>query len=178
MAQKILLLGGSRSGKSSRAEAFALDWPQDKRIYVATYQDNGEDPEMLDRIKRHQEKRGPHWKTIEVDHRLSELLQEHNNPSSFILVDCLTLWLSSQFLIESNPLEIEKALVDLAQTVKEFKGSLILVSNELGSGLVPFDKESRAFRDASGMMNQMIAAEADHVEVLVAGLPQVLKGSK
>jgi adenosylcobinamide kinase/adenosylcobinamide-phosphate guanylyltransferase len=173
MSRKILLLGGARSGKSSRAEEIADRWFAEEKIYMATYQPAlANDSEMDDRVRHHQERRGELWKTIEVGSDLPEQLNKAAD-DDYILVDCLTMWLAG--ILSEDETAMKQACQDMAQAVKKFKGHLILVGNELGSGLVPTEKHLRIFRDYNGWLNQWVAAEVEEVEYYVAGLPIYLK---
>jgi adenosylcobinamide kinase / adenosylcobinamide-phosphate guanylyltransferase len=170
-----LILGGSRSGKSRRAEEIAAT----KGVpvtYVATYATSQTDPEMEDRVARHRKQRPAHWTTIENRFDLKPLFQEQRD--SLILVDCLTLWLSYRQISESRE---DVILAELEEAVKEIvpgHPGLIIVSNELGLGLVPSSPEGRSFRDLSGRANQLVARLASRVEFMVAGLPMLLKGGQ
>lgn len=173
MARKILLIGGCRSGKSARAEEIASRWFSEEKIYMATYQSGlNEDPEMAERVRLHQERRGDLWKNLEVGSDLPEQLDKCDE-HSYVLVDCLTMWLAG--ILSEDTEAMKKSCEALVESVKRYKGHLILVGNELGSGLVPEEKSSRIFRDFNGWLNQWIAAEAEVVEYYVAGLPIILK---
>lgn len=167
-----LILGGARSGKSARAEKLAesLNKPV---IYVATYVPDATDAEMHERITKHTQRRPITWETIEKRFDLAQLFLEH--PRKTLLLDCLTLWLSFQ----CEQLE-EIALLNLLEeslSISRSNGiTLLLVSNELGMGLVPGTALGRSFRDLCGRANQLVARLADHVEFQIAGLPLNLKG--
>ena len=170
-----LILGGSRSGKSRRAEAVAAA----KRVpvtYVATYATAQSDPEMEDRVARHRKQRPAHWKTIENRFDLKALFQDQRN--SLILVDCLTLWLSYRQMTGAGEEAILAELEEAVRGVGPQSLGLIIVSNELGLGLVPSSPEGRNFRDLTGRANQLMARLASRVEFMVAGLPMLLKGDK
>ena len=170
-----LILGGSRSGKSRRAEevAAAKDVPV---TYVATYATNRSDPEMEDRVARHRKQRPTHWTTIENRFDLKALFQDQRN--SLILVDCLTLWLSYRQMAGVGEEAILAELEEAVRGVGPQSLGLIIVSNELGLGLVPSSPEGRNFRDLTGRANQLMARLASRVEFMVAGLPMLLKGDK
>jgi len=168
-----LILGGSRSGKSRRAEEIAVAKGMPV-TYVATYATGQSDPEMKDRVAHHQKHRPSHWTTIENRFDLKALFQEQRN--SLILVDCLTLWLSHRQMNEPRE---EAILAELEEAVRSIGPmGLIVVSNELGLGVVPPSPEGRNFRDLAGRANQLMGRLASRVEFMVAGLPMLLKGDK
>jgi adenosylcobinamide kinase/adenosylcobinamide-phosphate guanylyltransferase len=174
MNQKIFVLGGCRSGKSKRAEALAREWGKAEKIYMATYQSAlNEDEEMLERVKRHQERRGPEWQTIEVAGNLPESLGQQSGQGKPVLLDCVTMWLSS--LMDESAESIEKRIEELEKVLEQYQGDLIVVGNEVGQGLVPPDKIARLFRDMNGFLNQAVARAVDRVELITAGLPMILK---
>jgi adenosylcobinamide kinase/adenosylcobinamide-phosphate guanylyltransferase len=170
-----LILGGSRSGKSRRAEEIAAVRGVPV-TYVATYVTNRSDPEMEDRVARHRKQRPAHWTTIENRFDLKCLFQEQKD--SLILLDCLTLWLSYRQMTGSSEAVIVEELEDAVRSISTGSVGLIVVSNELGLGLVPSSPESRGFRDLTGRANQLMARLASRVEFMVAGLPLPLKGDK
>lgn len=170
-ARRTLVLGGARSGKSRYAEdlvrAGARPW-----TYVATA--TAEDPEMAERIARHQTDRGPGWRTVEAPTDLAGTLAQHAaDPDARVLVDCLTLW-TSNLLAQDRDLDAARA--DLCAALAETRGVVVLVANEVGLGLVPGTPMGRQFRDAAGRLNQAVAAAADRVVFVAAGLPMTLKG--
>ncbi len=167
-ARLTLVLGGARSGKSRYAETLIAELPP-PWIYVATAEAG--DAEMAERIARHRARRGAQWHTVEAPHHLEKVLAERS--ADPVLADCLTLWLSNLMLangaIEENMTRLEKALTQA--TVPK-----VLVANEVGYGIVPEHPLGRRFRDAQGMVNQRIAALADRVVLVVAGIPLAIKG--
>ncbi len=166
-----LVLGGTRSGKSSFAQHLAEE-SNGKLIYVATAE--AFDDEMTDRIARHRLDRGPRWQTVEETLELTAAITNHSNQQTTLLVDCLTIWLSNVMLADRD---IAIAMDELAQALANAPGPVILVSNEVGSGIVPESALGRQFRDEAGWMNQRIAAAADDVALITAGLPLWLKQS-
>jgi adenosylcobinamide kinase/adenosylcobinamide-phosphate guanylyltransferase len=163
------VLGGARSGKSRYAEtiiaAFAPPW-----AYVATA-DAG-DEEMAARIAAHRSRRGSQWKTMEAPHELGEaLILCQRLP---VLVDCLTLWLSNLLLAEAD---IDKEIARFESALDAAMAPVVLVSNEVGSGIVPEHPLGRQFRDWQGVLNQRMAARADDVILMVAGLPLTIKAA-
>jgi len=169
-----LILGGARSGKSRRAEAIACSLNENP-IYIATAPLIANDHEWQARIERHREERGDHWQVIEEELALADLLEKQAVAGNVVLVDCLTLWLSNLSYAGKH---IEQETERLCALLPELGGQVILVANEVGMGLVPEHAEGRAFRDAQGRLNQRIAAVADCVEFVAAGLPICLKGEK
>lgn len=164
-----LVLGGARSGKSRHAEALitatAPPW-----VYVATAE--ARDGEMRERIAHHQGRRDPRWRTIEAPRDLGAAIAEAGADGRPILIDCLTLWLSNTMLAEAD---IEEACEGLVAVLSGVPGPLVAVSNEVGFGIVPDTPLGRRFRDAQGRLNQQVAAVADRVVLVAAGLPLVLK---
>lgn len=179
-----LYLGGARSGKSMLAETAAHAWlqnhPDGQVVYVATAQAG--DKEMQVRINKHQQSRPANWLLIEEPMQLAEVLRAKSaSPqATCVLVDCLTLWLSNHLCQQvDDKTDVEalaaQAVRELASVVKQYTGELILVSNEVGSGIVPMGELSRQFQDLSGRMNQALARECDKATLVVAGLPLNLK---
>ena len=167
-AAGLLVLGGARSGKSrfaqEQAEGSGLDL-----VFVATAQAG--DREMEERIARHAEARDARWRLLEAPFDLAGALGEAAG-GRLLLVDCLTLWLSNIFLRGDD---VDRATASLAAAVAALRGPAILVSNEVGSGIVPDNALARRFRDAQGRLNQAVAAACGGVVLVVAGLPLVLK---
>jgi adenosylcobinamide kinase/adenosylcobinamide-phosphate guanylyltransferase len=169
-----LILGGARSGKSTRAETLARE--SGKPVtYVATYAPGGSDAEMADRIRAHRSRRPENWQTVENRFDLLGLFGELQGRT--VVLDCLTLWLSYHFgtVPEADLLAHLKAGLEAA---RQSGLELYIVSNELGMGLVPSSPEGRGFRDLQGRANQLVAALADDVELQVAGLPLCVKGAR
>lgn len=164
-----LILGGARSGKTSFAENLVLASGL-KAVYVATAE--ARDGEMAERIKRHRIDRGDSWETVEETVNLSGVFAAHGSPHSALLVDCLTLWLSNLLAASHEP---EGEFDTLVDALKKTKGPVVLVSNEVGLGIVPDNALARAFRDHAGRLHQKIAAIADQVYFVTAGLPLAMK---
>jgi len=164
-----LVLGGARSGKSRYAEKL-IEAAASSGIYCATAEAG--DAEMTARIAAHRARRGPFWRTIEAPLRIAEVVAAETRPGRPLLIDCLTLWLSNLMMAETA-LDDEFSALDAA--LHEARGPVVLVANEVGLGLVPETPLGRAFRDAAGRLNQDIAAHADRVVFMAAGLPLVLK---
>ena len=164
----ILITGGARSGKSRHAEAHARALPG-RPVYIATAE--ALDGEMAERIAAHRARRGNGWTEREVPLDLVQALIETDGGGAR-LVDCLTLWLSN--LLHSKR-DWSQGVVQLAQALPRQRSPVVLVTNEVGSGIVPDNALARAYRDAAGHMNQTIAGVADEVEFVIAGLPMKLK---
>jgi adenosylcobinamide kinase/adenosylcobinamide-phosphate guanylyltransferase len=167
-ARLTLVLGGARSGKSRYAETLITALPP-PWVYVATGQ--GLDAEMAARIDAHQARRGAGWSTVETPRELAATLAA--NTGVPILVDCLTLWLSNLMMADA---QIDAEIDRLAQALHNATAPVALVANEVGSGIVPDNALARRFRDLQGWLNQRIAAQADQVVLIVAGLPLFVKG--
>jgi adenosylcobinamide kinase/adenosylcobinamide-phosphate guanylyltransferase len=170
---RALILGGARSGKSAFAERLAAlrDAGDADRVYLATAEPG--DAEMQARIAAHQARRGAGWRTVEAPLDLPGALSASRAQAPAVLVDCLTLWLSNLMLAGRD----WRAEVDvLAQVLAAEGAPVILVSNEVGLGLVPETPLGREFRDAQGALNQKIATTCDYVAFVAAGLPLTLKG--
>jgi len=163
------VLGGARSGKSRYAESLIAALPP-PWVYVATAEAG--DDEMAERIKSHRERRGVQWRTVEAPRELAKALSACGDGP--VLIDCLTLWLSNLMLAEAN---IEEETSQLEKTLVAAHGPVVLVANEVGSGIVPSYPLGRRFRDLQGILNQRIAARAERVILMVAGLPLALKGT-
>ena len=161
------MLGGARSGKSRYAER-CIEKISQQPVYIATAEPG--DPEMIKRIKRHQERRGPIWQTVEEPIDLVSVLKAHRK--SAILIDCLTLWLTNLILADHD---VEGSVSKLALELRQAEGSVFLVSNEVGSGIMPENALARKFCDVAGQMNQIIASKASSVVLVTAGIPQLLK---
>jgi adenosylcobinamide kinase / adenosylcobinamide-phosphate guanylyltransferase len=167
-ARLTLVIGGARSGKSRYAETLITAQPP-----PWTYAATGEalDAEMAARIGAHRARRGAGWTTVEVPRDLAATLTAQGNAP--ILIDCLTLWLSN-LMMANAPVDAE--FDRLEQALAKVEAPVVLVANEVGSGIVPDNALARRFRDLQGVLNQRIAAQADHVVMVVAGLPLFLKG--
>lgn len=168
--KKTLVLGGARSGKSSLAEHLAKTSEQVTYIATAT----AFDPEMAKRIRLHQQQRPKDWHLLECPLLLSETLNQLSASGQTVLVDCLTLWLNNQ-LYHFPEQDFIVAHQQLADAVAQFEGQLILVSNEVGMGLVPLGELNRVFVDQQGWLNQQLAGVCDEVIFVAAGLPLYLK---
>ena len=165
----ILVLGGARSGKSRYAESLAGA----EKFYIATAQ--AFDAEMQARIAAHRAQRGQGWQTFEAPLDVADQLQALDARGRFILIDCLTLWISNLMHAKRDVgAEVEK----LCHMLELAKAKVVLVSNEVGQGIVPENALARAFRDQQGFANQRLAQAVDEVVLVVAGLPMVLKKAR
>ncbi|HUW74560.1 MAG TPA: bifunctional adenosylcobinamide kinase/adenosylcobinamide-phosphate guanylyltransferase [Methyloceanibacter sp.] len=164
------VLGGARSGKSRYAESLITARPQ-PWVYIATAE--AHDDEMAARIAEHKARRKAGWQTIEAPHELPEALTAAPRGAA-VLVDCLTLWLSN---VMHGAFDIDKVTLRLEEALRDRVGTTVLVSNEVGLGIVPDNALGRSFRDAQGTLNQRLAAHAGRVVFMVAGLPLIVKGT-
>jgi adenosylcobinamide kinase/adenosylcobinamide-phosphate guanylyltransferase len=164
-----LVLGGARSGKSAYAEAF-IEQAAPAALYLATAEPL--DAEMVERVRRHRARRGARWTTLEEPLALVDRLRTEARSGRPILVDCLTLWLSNLLLAGRD---IERESAALLDALPRLEGPVVFVANEVGLGIVPENALARAFRDHAGRLNQRLAAQADRVVFIAAGLPLILK---
>lgn len=164
------MLGGARSGKSRMAEQI-VEASSLARFYLATAE--ARDEEMRQRIAEHRTRRVAGWQTLETPLDLETTLAETARPDRALLVDCLTLWLSNILLAKAD---VEEHIAALTMTLRELPGLIVVVSNEVGLGLVPDNALGRSFRDAQGRLNQSVAEACDTVIFVAAGLPLALKG--
>lgn len=176
-----LILGGARSGKSRLAEKLAASSGLEV-IYIATAAaaSSADDPEMVERIRQHKMQRPSNWLTIEEPIHLADCLTKYASAECIILVDCLTLWLSN-ILSSTDGEIIDEVLFSrerdaLLRQLPLLPGKIILVSNEVGQGIVPLGELTRRFCDESGRLHQDIAEICDRVTFVTAGLPMILKG--
>ncbi len=164
-----LVLGGARSGKSRYAEEL-LDRHTGRRTYIATAEIR--DSEMAERVKLHRDRRDPDWRLVEEPLALARTLVSETEKGAAVLVDCVTLWLTNVMLAERD---VAAECDGLDQALGQCGGPIIFVANEVGLGIVPDNKLARDFRDHAGRLNQRLAARADHVLFVAAGLPLILK---
>jgi adenosylcobinamide kinase/adenosylcobinamide-phosphate guanylyltransferase len=176
----VLVTGGARSGKSSFALQKASSI-QGSKAFIATARP--EDPEMVDRIERHQKERGPQWKTYECPLNLLKTLIEALQQHEVVVVDCLTLWISNLLFELKNPERVKEEVDKLIETLVEMKYSLNLtrkvffVTNEVGMGIVPENAVARQFRDLAGLCNQAFSSVADKVYLVISSIPIKIKGN-
>jgi adenosylcobinamide kinase/adenosylcobinamide-phosphate guanylyltransferase len=171
MTRHALVLGGARSGKTAFSERLAIRGGR-RPAYLATAE--ALDSEMRDRVASHQRGRGERFATIEEPLRLPDALIKAARDHDVILVDCLTLWITNLMMANED---VASAVTDLGATLVQLKtAQVILVSNEVGLGIVPDNAMARAFRDLAGSAHQRLAEVCDDVYFIVAGLPMTLKG--
>ena len=181
------ILGGQKSGKSRRAESLAQHWltgaPQRSALLIATAQAFDNEPRL--RIERHRQARlgrVPGMKTIAAPLALTATIKAFSHPDTLIVIDCLTLWLTAQLmppnadLVATASARWQTLATDLCSAIAQAHGPLVLVGNEIGLGVIPLGHEVRAFVDALGLLNQMVAATCVRVTLMSAGLPLNLKG--
>lgn len=169
LCRTALILGGARSGKSRYAQALAESFPGDL-VFIATAQ--ALDDEMTQRIARHRADRGARWSTREEPLELVARLGAESGPGRVVVVDCVTLWLSN--LMHAGR-DVEREIAALTAMLGELTGPALLVSNEVGLGLVPAHPLGREFRDVQGRANATLAAACDVVAAMTAGLPRLVK---
>jgi adenosylcobinamide kinase/adenosylcobinamide-phosphate guanylyltransferase len=171
-AGRVLVLGGQRSGKSQYAEELVIASGLSP-VYLAT--GAAGDTEMAERIARHRARRGEQWRTVEEPFDLPGVLTREAGPGYHVLVDCLTFWVTN-LLLAGRDVEVETAR--LIDTLTGVACPVVLVSGEVGLGVVPLDPLSRRFADALGIVNQRVAAAVDRVVLVAAGLPLILKSEQ
>ena len=167
-----LFIGGCRSGKSSHAQYLA-ESTGPRRLFIATCVPA--DPEMHERVRRHQKDRGKGWDTLEEPLEITSAILQKKKEYDVILVDCLTLWTTQLILGKATDEDVARRLAALADIMRKPGAALILVTNEVGCGIVPENALARRFRDVAGRVNQSVAAAADQVIWMVAGIPVTIK---
>ena len=198
LAKSELILGGQRSGKSRRAEQLASDWlvqsAGHKAVLIAT--GTASDSEMHQRIARHQQERSqrvPRMATVEEPVEIAKAIQAHSTPQTIVVVDCLTLWLTNLLMPHEDINGIDNRLKKVLKTplapdirvryapfliaIQNLPGPVVLVGNEIGLGVIPMGRQTRAFVDALGHLNQDVASVCARVVLMAAGLPLNLKNS-
>jgi len=167
-----LVLGGARSGKSRYAQELASAFQ--RVVFIATAR--RDDAEMRAKIARHRRERPSSWKTVEISAGLDRALREQGRSADLLIVDCLTLYLASAIgRKQGERRRVRSHIQSLCEAIQEAEASVVIVSNEVGSGVVPSYRSGREFRDLLGELNQQIARVADRVILMVAGLPLTLK---
>ncbi|GAB62846.1 MAG: bifunctional adenosylcobinamide kinase/adenosylcobinamide-phosphate guanylyltransferase [Candidatus Jettenia sp.] len=188
MAKITFVLGGARSGKSAFAEGLAKRYHD--VVYIATAE--VKDDEMRERIQTHRARRPSHWKTVESPYHIDRAISDIQGNANLVLIDCITLYITNMLLcdeiansvsypetdmehLKQKQVQILDEINKLSKACRKSKSDSIVVSNEVGLGIVPDNPLSRLFRDIAGRANQIIADEADEVYFMVAGIPQRLK---
>ena len=176
----VLITGGVRSGKSSFAEKLAGNIGR-KITFIATAQ--ALDEEMTDRIAEHQSNRPRHWETYEEPYQIAQVIQKVGEKTEVVLIDCLTLLVSNlmqDYLEDTSNNNLAKSIIkqvkEIVRESLQCSATVIIVSNEVGLGLVPANPMGRFFRDILGQVNQIIGADADRVYLMTAGIPLLIKG--
>ena len=174
MKKKIFVLGGCRSGKSGYALEAAQKFGGDDKVFIATCIPR--DDEMKLRVARHQQERRPDWHTVEAPLDLPQAMVKAGGKAGVLLVDCLTLWINNLLMENHDSEQILNHVQSLTRAVSSATCPIILVSNEVGTGIVPENKLARLYRDLVGSTNQAVAECADQVVWTVAGIPVTIKG--
>ena len=174
MKKKILVLGGCRSGKSSYALETAEKYSSDRKVFIATC--IAFDDEMKDRVAKHRQERSRQWHTVEAPAHLPDAIIKNGGEAGVLLVDCLTLWVSNLLMENHEPAQILEQFQRLTRAVETVPCPVILVSNEVGTGIVPENKLARLYRDLVGSANQAVAECVDQVIWMAAGIPVTIKG--
>jgi adenosylcobinamide kinase/adenosylcobinamide-phosphate guanylyltransferase len=169
----IFVIGGCRSGKSTYAMQTAEKMPADKKIFIATCVP--QDDEMKQRVARHQKERSQNWVTVEAPLDLSEAIRQNSRKADVILVDCLTLWVSNLLMETGDENNMEETIAQFTNTIENASCPIVLVSNEVGTGIVPENRLARQYRDIIGHVNQAVAKTAGKVIWMVAGIPVTVK---
>jgi adenosylcobinamide kinase/adenosylcobinamide-phosphate guanylyltransferase len=189
IARSELILGGQKSGKTARAESLAAAWlaqsPKHRAVYIATAQ--AWDDEMKERIARHRQDRAqrvPGMLTVEEPLELAQAIGRHGREDTLVVVDCLTLWLTARLMpaaggsepkVPPAPMGTEDVAI-ISGAIARCAGPLVVISNEIGLGVIPLGRDVRAFVDSLGRLNQEAAAACERVTLMSAGLPLRLKG--
>ncbi len=174
MKKIILITGGCRSGKSSYALAQIAKY--DKKVFIATAE--ALDAEMEDRITKHRKERGKSFQTIEEPLNIADAIKNASTNYDAIILDCLTVWMGNlQYRIRDKS-DRETYIKEFLDGLINSPRTIILVTNEIGMGVVPDNELSRQFRDAAGWLNQKVAELADQVVLMVSGIPMIIKGKE
>ena len=174
MKEIIFVIGGCRSGKSTYAMQTAERVPAEQKIFIATCVPR--DDEMKRRVARHQKERSQNWVTVEAPLNLPEAIRQNSRSGDVILVDCLTLWVSNLLMETGDESKIEETISQFINAIEKAAGPIVLVSNEVGAGIVPENALARQYRDIIGRVNQDVAKTAGRVIWMVAGIPVTVKG--
>jgi adenosylcobinamide kinase/adenosylcobinamide-phosphate guanylyltransferase len=172
----VFIIGGCRSGKSRFALEYAQKISVKTRTFIATCV--ADDDEMKQRIERHRQERRRDWLTVEAPLRLPEAVTANGRKTDLLVIDCLTLWVSNLLMQSQDTTGIEMQIPRLIQAIKGTNCPVLLISNEVGTGIVPENKLARIYRDLLGFVNQAVAGCADKVFWLVAGIPVAIKANR
>jgi adenosylcobinamide kinase/adenosylcobinamide-phosphate guanylyltransferase len=170
----VLVIGGCRSGKSTYALQTAEKVPGKQKIFIATCVP--QDDEMKQRVAKHQKDRSQNWVTVEEPLHLPEAILGNSPKADIMLVDCLTLWVSNLLMETDDEKKLEGPIAQLIDAIEKAACPIVLVSNEVGTGIVPENRLARQFRDIAGWLNQAVARCASKVVWMVAGIPVTVKG--
>jgi len=174
LKEVIFIIGGCRSGKSRHALETAEGLAEDQKIFMATCIPH--DEEMQQRVRRHQAERNRSWQTIETPVHLPRAIEENSRRAGVLLVDCLTLWISNLLMESDDGTNVQEQIQGLKNAIQSAGCPVVLVSNEVGGGIVPENRLARLFRDLVGSANQAVAETANRVVWMVAGIPVRIKG--
>lgn len=174
MNKIIFIIGGCRSGKSTYALQTAEKIAAERKIYIATCMP--QDDEMKQRVAKHQTARSKSWTTVEEPLKLPEAIHQNSRRADVILIDCLTLWVNNLLMETDDQKQIEETISQLIDVLDRATGRIVIVSNEVGTGIVPENRLARQYRDIIGLVNQAVAKTAGKVIWMVAGIPVTVKG--
>ena len=174
MKEIVFIIGGCRSGKSTYALQTAEKMPAERKIFIATCVP--QDDEMKQRVAKHQTTRSRSWTTVEEPLKLPEAILQNSRRADVILIDCLTLWVSNLLMQNGDEKKIADTIPHLIDALEKATCPIVLVSNEVGTGIVPENRLARQFRDITGWVNQAVAKCANKVVWMVAGIPVTVKG--
>ena len=169
----VFVIGGCRSGKSAYALQAAEKIPGGRKVFIATCVP--QDEEMAKRVDRHQKERSQDWTTVEEPLHLPDAIAANSAQADVLLIDCLTLWMSNLLLKTGDEEQIKESISRFVAALEKAPNPIVLVSNEVGTGIVPENKLARQYRDLVGSLNQAVAQTADKVVWMVAGIPVVVK---
>ena len=173
MKKTTFIIGGCRSGKSSHALKLSSNISKNNNFFFATCVPL--DSEMEKRVTNHQKERGSNWATIDAPLNLPAAILKNSENADVMLIDCLTLWTSNLLMEYNNEKKIYESVEKLMDALSQVTCPVFIVSNEVGTGIVPENALARQFRDIAGFVNQRTAAYSDHVILMVAGIPVIVK---
>lgn len=170
----VIVTGGARSGKSDYAVGLAEKYSPRVLVAPATPVDK----EMARRIERHRRKRGPEWRTVEEPYEVEEAVRQQLSAAGVIVIDCVTIWISNLLISGEDEERILERVDKLAEIISRKPANLIVVTNEVGSGIVPSNEISRKFRDLAGLANRKLAGACELAVLMAMGIPLVIKGGE